>query len=310
VERFVIAVTGAAGFIGGNLVSALAEAGERVLAVDSAHTPPGRPFDAYIEKDAFAERLERDGPFAASIRAVLHQGACSDTSTRDRRFLRENNARFSRRLARACVHHGVQFIYASSAAVYGATPGRERPLNEYAHFKAVFDRYVRAFLTGASSQIVGLRYFNVYGPGETHKASMASIVLQLHLVLERRGRVRLFAGTHGRADGEQRRDFVHVDDVVDVNLWFLAHPDRSGIFDVGTGWSRSFNEVAQLVIDSHGHGSIEYVPMPLDLQARYQSFTEADLEPLRRAGYTRGFVPLEEGVPHYLEQLSSKYVVA
>jgi ADP-L-glycero-D-manno-heptose 6-epimerase len=232
-EPAVIAVTGAAGFIGGNLVRALSDAGEEVLAVDSSHDPPECGFNPCLEKEAFAERLESDASFAASIRAVLHEGACSDTSMRDRMFLRENNARFSCRLARASVRHGIQFIYASSAAVYDSTPGRAGPLNEYAHFKWVFDRYVQTFLAGAPSQIVGLRYFNVYGPGELHKASMSSIVLQLHLLLERTGHVRLFAGSHGRADGEHRRDFVHIDDVVDVNLWFLDHPDRSGIYDVG-----------------------------------------------------------------------------
>ena len=305
-----IVVTGAAGFIGGNLVTALSDAGEDVLAVDSCHELPDRGNGDYLEKDAFAQRLETDGRFAASIRAILHQGACSDTSIRDRRFLRENNTRFSRRLAQASLRHGIQFIYASSAAVYGTTPGREGPMNEYGHFKWVFDRYVRTFLAGAPSQIVGLRYFNVYGPGESHKASMASIVFQFHLLLERTGQVRLFAGSHGWDDGEQRRDFVHIDDVVDVNLWFLDHPEWGGIYDVGTGCSRSFNDVAELAIDAYGSGSIQYVPMPRDLQARYQSFTQADLAPLRRVGYSRPFLALEEGVPRYVEQLKRVHAIA
>ena len=201
----------------------------------------------------------------------------------------------------------IPLIYASSAAVYGTgrrfveEPAAERPANVYGWSKLVFDQWTRR--AAAESQVVGLRYFNVYGPGEGHKGAMASVTLRFHEQLCATGKVRLFEGGDGFGPGEQRRDFVHVADVCDVVLWFLAHPERSGIFNVGTGASRSFLDVARAVIGFHGHGEVEFVPFPEALRGAYQSFTEADLTRLRAAGYTGAFRPVEAGVPEYLAAL-------
>ena len=309
-----IIVTGGAGFIGSNLVRALCARGEReVVVVDDLSD--GRKFTNlvdcdiadYIDKDAFRAQLAN--PHALNnVRAVLHQGACSDTTEWDGRFMMDSNFEYSKLLLHACCDAGVPFIYASSAAVYGV--GREfaecveneRPVNMYGYSKLCFDRYVRRY--NATNQVVGLRYFNVYGPGEAHKDRMASVVLHFHRQLSGGDdHVRLFAGSHGYGDGEQQRDFVHVDDVVAVNLWFLDHPQRQGIFNVGTGRGRSFNAVAEAVIRWHGRGAIRYVPFPDDLNGRYQAFTQADLSALQAVGLSPRMRGLDDGVPQYLEWL-------
>jgi ADP-L-glycero-D-manno-heptose 6-epimerase len=198
-------------------------------------------------------------------------------------------------------------VYASSAAVYGASKAfeisreNERPLNLYGQSKLDFDNHVRAIVASAESIVAGLRYFNVYGPRESHKGKMASMVYQLYRQLKASGRARLFTGTDGYADGEQRRDFVYVGDVVRVNLALAEGPMRKGIFNVGTGQARSFNEVARTIIGRIGAGEIEYVPFPASLAGRYQSFTEADLSGLRSAGYGENFVSLEEGIAKSVE---------
>ncbi len=173
----------------------------------------------------------------------------------------------------------------------------------YAFSKLVFDQYVRQFLPKPDSQVVGLRYFNVYGPGESHKGSMASVVWHFYNQLLENDEVQLFAGSDGYADGEQRRDFIHVDDIVNINLWALKNPTVSGIFNAGTGRSQTFNEIAQAVIEWHGKGSIRYVPFPEHLQGSYQSFTEADISSLRSAGYGDDFLNVQQGVARYLDAL-------
>jgi ADP-L-glycero-D-manno-heptose 6-epimerase len=179
----------------------------------------------------------------------------------------------------------------------------ERPINVYAYSKLVFDQYARRFIAKAKAQVVGLRYFNVYGPGEAHKGPMASVVWHFHNQLLGGDEVRLFEGSGGFAAGEQKRDFIHVDDVVSANLWFLENGGKHGIFNLGTGEARSFNDVARAVIAWHGRGRITYIPFPAGLAAGYQNFTQADLGTLRLAGYTADFTRVEEGVRAYLDTL-------
>ena len=309
-----IVVTGAAGFIGSNLVRGLNAAGRTdIIAVDDLSD--GTKFRNMVECD-FLDYLDKD-EFISSVQdrldgvdLVFHQGACSDTREWDGRFMLETNYTYSRRLLDACLQQNVAFIYASSAAVYGGNrsfiekPQHEKPANMYAYSKLLFDRYVRRVIQGPAPQVAGLRYFNVYGPGEQHKGAMASVVFQLNRQLLENGEVNLFRGSGGYADGEQRRDFIHIDDVVDVNLWFMNNNGNSGIFNVGTGRSRSFNDVARLVTDWHGKGSIRYVDFPEGLLPAYQSFTQADVSALREAGYRTPFTGLEKGIGTYLDWLN------
>lgn len=304
-----ILITGAAGFIGSHLVEAFNQRGETtILAVDDL--TQGDKFQNlasciladYLDWRELRSLLERGTP-PAGIRAIYHQGACTDTTARDGRQMMEMNYSFSKLLFTWAVSQKIPFIYASSASVYGTRrvaieeARYERPVNVYAYSKLVFDQFVRAHLAHVSSTVVGLRYFNVYGPNETEKGRMASMVYQTWLQLRQRGFVELFTGTDGFADGEQRRDFVSVEDCVRVNLFFGERSGVQGIFNVGTGTARSFNEVARFLIQILGKGEIRYRPFPDDLIGRYQSFTQADLSRLRAAGYQTSFLSIEEGIP-------------
>ena len=310
-------VTGGAGFIGSNLVKLLIERGHSdVVVVDDMSD--GHKFvnlsdlaiADYLDKDEFLERIETPG-FMGGVSAVLHQGACSTTTEWDGRYMMRNNYDYSKRLLEQCLGNRVPYIYASSAAVYGASlefaesPENENPLNVYGYSKLQFDRYVRRVATTPGSQVVGLRYFNVYGPREQHKGSMASVAYHLDKQLLADDEVRLFEGSGGYGDGEQRRDFVYVDDICAVNLWFLDHPDVSGIFNAGTGRAQTFNEVAEAVIRFHGRGGIRYIPFPEHLKGAYQSYTQADLGALRAAGCDVDFRPVERGVADYLAATAS-----
>ena len=309
-------VTGGAGFIGSNLVRALIERGRGdVIVVDDLED--GHKFvnisdlaiADYLDKDDFLERIEADNGFAGKIEAIFHQGACSETTEWNGRYMMRNNYGYSQSLLHHCLEHGTPYIYASSAAVYGGSkqfvedPLFENPLNVYGYSKLQFDRYVRRVAASPASQVVGLRYFNVYGPREQHKGAMASVAFHFNNQVLDDGEARLFTGTDGYGDGEQLRDFVYVDDVCDVNLWFLDNPDVSGIFNTGTGRAQSFNDVARAVVDWHGKGKIRYIPFPEHLEGAYQSFTEADLTQLRESGCDVEFRPVEEGVRDYLDQL-------
>jgi ADP-L-glycero-D-manno-heptose 6-epimerase len=321
-------VTGAAGFIGSRLVAALNRAGiTEILAVDNlenvAKVPnlAGCEIEHYLDKREFLARLEA-GEFDGAVDAVLHQGACSDTMATDGRYVMDNNYGYSRALLDWCHEEEVPFLYASSAAIYGA--GRsgfrvarecEGPLNVYGYSKFLFDQLVRRRLAGRSAQIVGLRYFNVYGPNEAHKGRMASVAFHAFHQFRQEGRVKLFAGSGGYGDGEQRRDFIHVDDVVAVNLHFLEHREHSGIWNCGTGRAQTFNEVAAAVINA-ARGTratpaelaaaklIEYIPFPPALVGKYQSFTEADVAPLREAGYAAEFLTVQQGVAAYAQEFA------
>lgn len=312
-----IIVTGGAGFIGSNLVHGLNKKGrEDILVVDDLtdgtkfkNIVDARIMD-YWDRDTLADAIVNDMEFPEKIDIVFHQGACSVTTEWNGRYMMQNNYGYSKNLLHYCSEKSIPFIYASSGSVYGINenftedPANERPVNVYGYSKLFFDNYVRRNLNDIKSQVAGLRYFNVYGPGEQHKKSMASVAWHFNRQLLSSGRVKLFRGYGSYADGEQRRDFVYVDDIVSVNLWFMDNPGVSGIFNVGTGKSRSFNEFARAVIDWHGHGEIEYIDFPEHLKGSYQSFTEADLTALISAGYNAGFTSLETGVRQYLDWLN------
>lgn len=312
-----IVVTGGAGFIGANLVQALNARGRHdVIVVDDL--TDGTKFRNladlriadYMDKDEFIELIERDASFHAQ--AVLHQGACSTTTEWDGRFMMDVNYRYSKRVLDWCQRRRVPLIYASSASVYGAGPDFvERddaiaPLNVYGWSKALFDQYVLPRLPSRRAQVVGLRYFNVYGPRETHKGAMASVAMHFDRQLRETGVARLFAGSDGYGDGEQRRDFIYVGDVCDVVLWCLEHPEVNGVFNLGTGRSQTFNDVANAVIAWHGKGRIEYIPFPDHLVGSYQSYTQADLTALRAAGCAHQFATVETGVARYLDAMHGR----
>ena len=308
-----IVVTGGAGFIGSNLVRGLNRRGVRdVVVVDDL--TDGRKFANlvdcdiadYWDKTELLERLQSGALERPD--AIFHQGACAVTTEWNGRYMMENNYRYSVDLLEYCLARGVPLIYASSAAVYGAStvfkehdPAAERPLNVYGYSKLLFDQYVRRKLSDGGSQVAGLRYFNVYGPGEAHKGGMASVAWHLHNQVANGGDAKLFEGSGGYDAGEQRRDFVHVDDVVAVNLWLLDHRRVRGIFNVGTGASSTFNDVARAVVEWHGRGAVRYIPFPDDLKSRYQSFTEADIGALRAAGYDAPFRDVRSGIKAYLD---------
>jgi ADP-L-glycero-D-manno-heptose 6-epimerase len=314
-----IIVTGGAGFIGSNIVQRLNDAGITEVMVVDDMTDGHKAFNLsactiadYMDREDFLRRIVARKDVASKVVGVLHQGACTVTTEWDGRMMMHRNFEFSKQLLHWCLDRHVPLVYASSASVYGAgrefrvDPSCERPINVYAWSKLVFDQYARRFIGSARSQLVGLRYFNVYGPGEQHKGPMASVVWHFHNQLRQGSEVRLFEGSGGYGPGDQRRDFVHVDDVARVNLWFLDRGGMRGIFNLGTGAARSFNDVAKAVIAWHGRGSIRYVPFPADLAASYQSFTEADLTSLRAAGYSDTFTGLEEGVRSYLDVLKAQ----
>ncbi|MFF7061408.1 ADP-glyceromanno-heptose 6-epimerase [Pseudomonas sp. NPDC008258] len=326
-----IIVTGAAGFIGSNLVQALNERNEsEIIAVDDL--TDGDKFcnlaDSeiadYLDKDDFLERFGR-GQFG-KVRAVLHQGACSSTVEADGRFMMDNNYRFSRELLTTAQQQQIPLLYASSAAVYGA--GRdfreqrdcERPLNVYGYSKFLFDQQVRRQLAGVHRQIVGLRYFNVYGPREQHKGAMASVALHCFSQYQAHGKVSLFGSYGDYPGGGHLRDFVSVDDVVKVNMFFLDNPHLSGIFNVGSGRAQPFNDVALAVINRLREqqdqppisfevalleGLLEYSEFPDHLRGKYQCYTCADLERLRAAGYKAPTLTVQQGVARYCDWLLS-----
>ncbi|SDQ30517.1 ADP-glyceromanno-heptose 6-epimerase precursor [Pseudomonas sp. UC 17F4] len=324
-----IIVTGAAGFIGSNLVQALNQRGETEIIVvddlsdgDKFRNLADSEIADYLDKDDFLQRFGR-GQFG-KVRAVLHQGACSSTVEGDGRLMMDNNYRYSRDLLDAAQGLQVPLLYASSAAVYGA--GRdfreqrecERPLNVYGYSKFLFDQRVRRQLPQARSQIVGLRYFNVYGPHEQHKGAMASVALHCFNQYQANGKVSLFGSYGDYPSGGHLRDFVAVEDVVKVNLFFLDRPQLSGLFNVGSGRAQPFNDVALAVINRLREqqdqpplslemalleGILEYSEFPEHLRGKYQCYTCADLERLRSVGYEQPTLTVEQGVARYCDWL-------
>ena len=324
-----IIVTGGAGFIGSNLVRGLNARGySNILVVDDlsdgnkVRNIEDCDIEDYMDKDDFLIRIEQGMEFGGPT-AIYHQGACSDTMETDGRFIMQTNYEYSKSLFHYSGEHSIPFIYASSASVYGGggtfkeEPEYEQALNAYAYSKLLFDRYVRKNRQASQAQVVGLRYFNVYGKGEEHKGRMASVAYHFFNQYHEQGQVKLFAGSGGYADGEQLRDFVWVDDVVDVNLHFLAHPEDGGVFNVGTGRAQSFNDVATAVLNTLegadkttaewvAQNKIQYIPFPEALVGKYQSYTKADLTNLTITGdYSKNFATVEEGVHSYVAQLQA-----
>lgn len=324
-----IIVTGAAGFIGSNIVKALNGRGiTDIIAVDNLTR--GEKFKNlaeceiahYLDKHEFIRQVrEHLLPFD-DIEAVFHDGACSDTMEHNGLYMMDNNYQYSLDLLDWCQDERIPFLYASSAAVYGKGEifreerELEQPLNVYGYSKFLFDQVVRRRMEeGLTAQVAGFRYFNVYGPREQHKGRMASVAFHHFNQYRENGYVNLFGENDGYGNGEQTRDFVSVEDVVKVNLFFLDNPEKSGIFNLGTGRSQPFNDLAAATVNAcrvaEGKPAmslaelvneelIRYIPFPDALKGKYQSFTEADISRLREAGYEEGFLDVDEGVSRYV----------
>ena len=326
-----IVVTGAAGFIGSNIVKALNARGETdIIAVDNLTR--GDKFrnladcqiSHYVDKEEFLAEIV-GGHWDGEISAILHQGACSDTMEHNGKYMMENNYQYTLLLFEFCQAEEIPFLYASSAATYGPgkngfreEPACEGPLNVYGYSKLLFDQVVRQRWDTLTAQVVGFRYFNVYGPREWHKGRMASVAFHHFNQYRETGKVKLFEGADGYPNGGQMRDFVSVEDIAKVNLWFLDHADVCGVFNVGSGRAQPFNDVAVAAVNAcRAHenkpaltlgemvaqGILEYTPFPEALKGKYQSFTQADLTRLRAAGYTAPMLTVEEGVSRYVTAL-------
>lgn len=312
-----IIVTGGAGFIGSNLVRALNREGHtRIWVVDDL--TDGKKFSNLVDCEIadysdyrqFEQQLLQCNFQKGDLHAVFHQGACSTTTEWNGRYMLETNFDYSKWLLHYCKARSIPFIYASSAAVYGnrtqfdPDEKKQQPLNVYGYSKWLFDQYVLQQKKSGDSQVVGLRYFNVFGPHESHKGSMASVAYHLTKQLLEKNQIQLFEGSDGYGPGEQRRDFVAVEDVAQIILWMWKHPEVQGIFNVGTGVARTFNEVAHVLLECHGHGECIYIPFPKHLEGCYQSFTQADIRSLRAAGCTIEFTPLEIAVARYYQWIT------
>ncbi len=315
--RKMIVVTGGAGFIGSALIAGLNARGvSDILVVDELGTDQkwrnlvGLEFSDYVEKGDFLEMVLADSA-PSEIEAVLHMGACSDTTERDMSFLIKNNYEYTKLLCQRTIESDIRFIYASSAATYGDGAkgfdddqeklGELLPLNPYGYSKQLFDLWARR--NGLLDRIVGLKYFNVFGPNEYHKADMRSFVIKSYEQVQATGKVRLFKSHEkGYADGEQKRDFIYVKDAVDMTLWFLDNPKVGGIFNIGTGQTRTWNDLVTAVFVAMGkEPNIEYIDMPDSIRNQYQYFTQAEMKKLRKAGYKKEITPLEDAIADYVK---------
>lgn len=323
-----VIVTGAAGFIGANNVKRLNERGvtdivavDNLTRADKFRNLVDCELTDYLDKDSFLDLVRRRA--LSKPQVVFHQGACSDTMETDGRYMLENNYRYTLALLEWCQAERVPLIYASSAATYGLTQtftedrANEKPLNVYGYSKFLFDQVLRRRMASLTAPVIGLRYFNVYGPRESHKGRMASVAFHHFNQFRAEGKVKLFEGSHGYVNGEQRRDFIHVDDVVAVNLFFWDQP-TSGIYNLGTGRAQSFNDVALTVVNTLRATRnepalslaqavrmelIEYIPFPEALRGKYQAFTQADVTRLRGAGYAAPMQTVEQGTASYVRWL-------
>ena len=322
-------VTGGAGFIGANIVKALNERGHRdVLVVDNLEKADkfrnltDCEIADYLDKHDFPDWLRQGG--RRKLKAIFHEGACSNTMEHNGAYMMQNNFEYSKLLLHWCQERRVPFLYASSAAVYGAGKvfreqrDHESPLNVYGYSKFLFDQYVRRLWPKRTAQVAGFRYFNVYGDREQHKGRMASVAFHHFNQYLEHGKVKLFEGCDGYGDGEQKRDFISVEDAVAVNLFFLDNPKKGGIFNVGTGRAQPFNDVAMATVNSlrQAEGKLaltledmrrekilEYTVFPDALRGKYQSFTQADVAALRKVGYKKPFLTIEQGVERYVQKL-------
>ncbi|MBC9130042.1 ADP-glyceromanno-heptose 6-epimerase [Frischella sp. Ac13] len=306
-----IVVTGGAGFIGSNIIKGLNALGRTdILVVDDL--TDGTKFVNLVDLD-IADYMDKDefiGLIVSgedlNIDVVFHQGACSSTTEWNGKFMMENNYNYSKDLLHYCLDNRIPFLYASSAATYGGCNDNfvedrqfEKPLNVYGYSKFLFDQYVRTILPKAKSQVCGFRYFNVYGPREQHKGNMASVAFHLDSQLKKGETPKLFEGSENF-----KRDFIYVEDVVAVNLWFWQH-NKSGIFNCGTGHAESFQAVADAVLNYHESQVIEYIPFPEHLKGRYQTFTQADLTKFRATGCPIEFKTVAEGTAEYMQWLNN-----
>ena len=325
-----IVVTGASGFIGSNVISKLNKLGfNDIIAVDNLGKSNkflnlvDLKISDYYNKSTFIDKITTDQ--LPEIDIIFHQGACSSTIEEDGDYMMYNNYSYSKTLVDYCVNKNIRFIYASSASTYGLktnfieNPDYEFPLNVYGYSKLAFDNYVRNLSN--KSQVVGLRYFNVYGPRESHKGSMASVCYHLFHQYKNNRKINLFSEYDGFMSGEQLRDFIYIEDVVDVNLYFFNNEYINGIYNVGSGNPRTFNDVALLTINSilQLENNVEYnldqllnkkilnyIDFPVNLKGKYQSFTKADLTKLNSVGYKKKFTSLEDGIYNYVSYLISK----
>jgi ADP-L-glycero-D-manno-heptose 6-epimerase len=321
-----IVVTGAAGFIGSNIIAGLNARGiTNIIAVDEL--TEGNKFvnladlqiADYVDADDFYINFA-EGQYG-KVDAVFHEGACSDTMEHNGKYMMDNNYEVTKQLFAACQAQGTRLLYASSAATYGGSdtfkesPEFEKPLNVYGYSKLLFDQYARralgSKLENAKTQVVGFRYFNVYGPREQHKGRMASVAFHQFHQLRNEGKVKLFGDYGGYGPGAQMRDFISVDDVVAVNLWFFDHPEKSGIFNLGTGRAQPFNDVAHAVVNTLQPSAkvadvLQYIPFPDSLRGKYQSYTQADMTALRAAGCDHQFADVQTGVARYMQWLLAR----
>ncbi len=311
-----IIVTGGAGMIGSNLIMKLNTLGyDDICVVDNLEN--GKKFlnlvnlniSDYLDKDDFLQRLENFD--AKKILGIFHLGACSKTTEWNGKYMMENNFEYSKKIFLWCQKKNIPFIYSSSAAVYGNGENGFRvnennlfPLNIYGYSKLLFDKFVMQFNGKFQSQVVGLRYFNVYGPNENHKNDMASVAFHLNNQMLKNKVLKLFEGTLGYENGEQLRDFVYVKDCASVNAWFLENRKFSGIFNVGTGVAQTFNEIAKSIIKWYGYGKIEYIKFPEELKNSYQNYTKADISELTNIGYNTPFTNIQDGINDYLNILN------
>lgn len=308
-----IIVTGGAGFIGSNIIKGLNERGrDDILIVDNLtkmekfKNIQGLKALDYIDKVDFANALANGKIAQEKIDVIFHEGACSDTMEYNGKYMMQNNFEYTKNLMHFAVARKIQMIYASSASTYGSgahgfseNPACEEALNVYAFSKLFFDNYARRYFDTLPSQLVGLRYFNVYGPQENHKGKMASMIYQMYNQWMAEGKVKLFEGIDGYANGEQTRDFIYVKDVVKVNLFFWDHPKLRGIYNCGTGTAHTFNTLAKGVLKHFGSGELEYIPFPDVLRGKYQSYTQANVDKLLAVGYDGGFTDIEEAIAEY-----------
>jgi ADP-L-glycero-D-manno-heptose 6-epimerase len=321
-----IVVTGAAGFIGSCIIAGLNARGiTNIIAVDEL--TEGNKFvnladlqiADYVDADDFYINFA-EGMYG-KVDAVFHEGACSDTMEHNGKYMMDNNYEVTKQLFTACQAQGTRLLYASSAATYGGSdtfkesPEFEKPLNVYGYSKLLFDQYARralgSKLENAKTQVVGFRYFNVYGPREQHKGRMASVAFHQFHQLRNEGKVKLFGDYGGYGPGGQMRDFISVDDVVAVNLWFFDHPEKSGIFNLGTGRAQPFNDVAHAVVNTLQPAAkvadvLQYIPFPDSLRGKYQSYTQADMTALREAGCDHVFADVQTGVARYMQWLLAR----